>query len=287
MSVNHLRRLCLPNANGPLGHYENGLARSLGSLDGYSCGNGGSSAHRCGGIQSPLLPGVVWGDSVRDRSVHVLIWHKPGNARLAVEGISSSPNGARHRWPQADHLPRPHGQALDPLAASFVDGVGAALPPLPRWVRTGERLRLVWVGGWRRHRYLKVMHGDTDPRVRQATTGDAMHPRSRHAALLVLMVGLPFSLGACANSDALPVPIIRAAATAAPTTTDAAGGYSRDVPISTPPAAPACDPAYRGDCLPSDAFDVDCPSVDGPVVVVGSDHYGLDADHDGTGCETS
>lgn len=52
-----------------------------------------------------------------------------------------------------------------------------------------------------------------------------------------------------------------------------------------------CDPNYSG-CVPI-ASDVDCSGgrgngpeyVDGPVRVIGSDIYRLDADHDGIGCE--
>jgi hypothetical protein len=53
-----------------------------------------------------------------------------------------------------------------------------------------------------------------------------------------------------------------------------------------------CDPNYSGACVPI-ASDVDCAGgsgngpayVQGPVQVVGTDIYGLDADGDGTGCE--
>ncbi|MDX6281044.1 MAG: resuscitation-promoting factor RpfB, partial [Kribbellaceae bacterium] len=52
-----------------------------------------------------------------------------------------------------------------------------------------------------------------------------------------------------------------------------------------------CDPNYSG-CVPN-ASDVDCAGgsgngpayVEGPVEVIGSDIYRLDADHDGIGCE--
>ena len=58
-------------------------------------------------------------------------------------------------------------------------------------------------------------------------------------------------------------------------------------------AAPAnsCDPNYTP-CVPI-ASDVDCAGgkgngpayVQGPVHVIGRDIYGLDANHDGIGCE--
>jgi hypothetical protein len=69
---------------------------------------------------------------------------------------------------------------------------------------------------------------------------------------------------------------------------------------SEPKAAPAeasaaenkCDPNYEGACLDPNASDYDCEggSGDGPdyvgaVLVVGEDHFGLDADGDGIGCE--
>jgi hypothetical protein len=53
-----------------------------------------------------------------------------------------------------------------------------------------------------------------------------------------------------------------------------------------------CDPNYSGACLDPTASDYDCeggsgngPYYTGTVTVVGEDHYGLDADSDGIGCE--
>jgi hypothetical protein len=53
-----------------------------------------------------------------------------------------------------------------------------------------------------------------------------------------------------------------------------------------------CDPSYSGACLDPYAADYDCeggsgdgPSYTGAVAVVGDDHYELDADSDGYGCE--
>lgn len=75
---------------------------------------------------------------------------------------------------------------------------------------------------------------------------------------------------------------------------------TRPVVRTSPPAtaAPApqqssgCNPNYSP-CVPNDPVDVDCaggsgngPSyVSGPVQVIGTDVYGLDANHDGIGCE--
>jgi hypothetical protein len=56
--------------------------------------------------------------------------------------------------------------------------------------------------------------------------------------------------------------------------------------------ASECDPNYEGACLDPYASDYDCeggsgngPEYTGTVTVVGEDHYGLDADGDGIGCE--
>lgn len=58
------------------------------------------------------------------------------------------------------------------------------------------------------------------------------------------------------------------------------------------PASEECDPNYSG-CLNPNASDYDCeggsgngPYYTGEVTVVGVDHYGLDADGDGIGCES-
>jgi hypothetical protein len=55
-----------------------------------------------------------------------------------------------------------------------------------------------------------------------------------------------------------------------------------------------CDPSYKGACLDPSASDYDCAGgsgdgpkyVQGPIQVVGDDHFGLDRDGDGVGCET-
>lgn len=58
-------------------------------------------------------------------------------------------------------------------------------------------------------------------------------------------------------------------------------------------ATSECDPNYAGACLDPYASDYDCeggsgngPDYTGEVTVVGVDHYGLDADGDGIGCES-
>jgi hypothetical protein len=55
-----------------------------------------------------------------------------------------------------------------------------------------------------------------------------------------------------------------------------------------------CDPSYKGACLDPSASDYDCAGgsgdgpkyVQGPIQVVGDDHFDLDRDGDGVGCET-
>jgi len=55
-----------------------------------------------------------------------------------------------------------------------------------------------------------------------------------------------------------------------------------------------CDRNYSGRCLRPNVSDYDCAGgsgngpyyVRGPFRVVGTDHYRLDSDHDGTACES-
>lgn len=64
-------------------------------------------------------------------------------------------------------------------------------------------------------------------------------------------------------------------------------------PAERTPAA-SCDPSYKGACLKPDVSDYDCAGgsgdgpyyVQGPVTVVGDDHYDLDRDGDGVACES-
>lgn len=70
------------------------------------------------------------------------------------------------------------------------------------------------------------------------------------------------------------------------------GTYVAPVPSLQPVASSSCDPNYSGACVPI-ASDVDCAGgsgngpayVQGPVLVIGSDIYGLDRDGNGLGCE--
>jgi hypothetical protein len=62
---------------------------------------------------------------------------------------------------------------------------------------------------------------------------------------------------------------------------------------TAPSPSSGCDPNYEGACLDPNSPDYDCEGgsgngpdyVQGPITVVGDDHYGLDANSDGTGCE--
>lgn len=78
----------------------------------------------------------------------------------------------------------------------------------------------------------------------------------------------------------------------------AAGVLSAGAALAGPSAAVAkkrhCDPNYKGRCLRPNVSDYDCAGgsgngpyyVSGPFRVVGTDHYRLDADHDGIACES-
>jgi endonuclease YncB( thermonuclease family) len=54
--------------------------------------------------------------------------------------------------------------------------------------------------------------------------------------------------------------------------------------VQQPPAGGNCAPGYTP-CVPAYPPDVNCPDVNGPIAVTGSDPHGLDADHDGVACE--
>ena len=67
----------------------------------------------------------------------------------------------------------------------------------------------------------------------------------------------------------------------------APGLTCRPVPlVQKPPAGGggSCAPGYSP-CVPPYGPDLDCPDVDGPIRVSGSDPHGLDADGDGIACE--
>jgi hypothetical protein len=94
------------------------------------------------------------------------------------------------------------------------------------------------------------------------------------------------------TATVLPKPLPEPVATALPKT--AQPPRTRPVPQTSEAApAPQCDSNYTGACVPI-ASDVDCAGgsgngpayVRGPVRVVGNDHYKLDSDGDGIGCET-
>jgi hypothetical protein len=74
--------------------------------------------------------------------------------------------------------------------------------------------------------------------------------------------------------------------------TDAASDPSSDGSTAASAADSDCDPNYEGACLDPSASDYDCeggsgngPEYTGTVTVVGEDHFGLDADGNGVGCE--
>lgn len=93
----------------------------------------------------------------------------------------------------------------------------------------------------------------------------------------------------------LSLPILLVAALAVGATATAA---AQAVPPTHPAATIAkkrrCDRNYSGRCLRPNVSDYDCAGgsgngpyyVRGPFRVVGTDHYGLDSDHDGTACES-
>jgi hypothetical protein len=79
----------------------------------------------------------------------------------------------------------------------------------------------------------------------------------------------------------------------ASSTGPSSGGSGGSSGAGSAPTTSSCDPNYSGACLDPDASDYDCAGgsgngplyVQGPLTVVGRDHYDLDADGDGVACE--
>jgi hypothetical protein len=69
---------------------------------------------------------------------------------------------------------------------------------------------------------------------------------------------------------------------------------SAPAPKPAPSPNSSCDPSYKGACLRPNVSDYDCAGgsgdgpyyVQGPITVVGDDHYDLDRDGDGSACES-
>ena len=87
--------------------------------------------------------------------------------------------------------------------------------------------------------------------------------------------------------------LVVALAVAAPATI-AAASTNADPVASVAKKRRHCDRNYSGRCLRPNVSDYDCAGgsgngpyyVRGPVYVVGTDHYRLDSDGDGVGCES-
>jgi hypothetical protein len=93
----------------------------------------------------------------------------------------------------------------------------------------------------------------------------------------------------------LPILLVVALASGAIAATTAAAAHPGSAgPSATAAKKRSCDRNYSGRCLRPNVSDYDCAGgsgngpyyVRGPFRVVGSDHYGLDSDHDGTACES-
>jgi len=91
----------------------------------------------------------------------------------------------------------------------------------------------------------------------------------------------------------LPLLLVAALAAGAVATSAALAGVHRGPAATLAKKRRHCDPNYKGRCLRPHVSDYDCAGgggngpyyVRGPFRVVGTDHYRLDADHDGIACE--
>jgi hypothetical protein len=131
--------------------------------------------------------------------------------------------------------------------------------------------------------------------------GGAAHSTPPQSASVVTPSASPAVLAANAKADtASPSPTATPAPTPTPTATPTpTPKIATPKPVVHTVTAPKptvvaakCDPNYSGACVPI-ASDVDCAGgsgngpayVKGPVKVIGTDIYKLDADHNGWGCE--
>lgn len=124
---------------------------------------------------------------------------------------------------------------------------------------------------------------------------DRAAPAQARRTTVSAAITSPTTAGAAPTTAA---PLTTAPTTAAPTAAPTTAAPTTAVPTtaaptttSTAPSGPKCDPNYSG-CVPI-ASDVDCAGgsgngpeyVQGPIKVIGTDIYGLDADDDGIACE--
>lgn len=86
-------------------------------------------------------------------------------------------------------------------------------------------------------------------------------------------------------------PVVRFRVTSPPPAVQPAPTPAPVTPTPTPAPSQSCDPNYSG-CLDPNAYDYDCigglgdgPLYTGPVYIYGDDHFALDRDGDGIGCE--
>jgi hypothetical protein len=100
---------------------------------------------------------------------------------------------------------------------------------------------------------------------------------------------------ATAVPTAIPTAVPTAIPTAVPTAVPVVVYLVAPTPVPyVAPAAPNCHPSYVGACLTPGIGDYDClggsgngPNYVGRVEVIGFDEFGLDADGNGIGCESS
>lgn len=130
---------------------------------------------------------------------------------------------------------------------------------------------------------------DSAPTSSPAATSSPAPSSSSAPASAAAPAGLDTEAVPNGRAPVGPAAVLTTTARRAPTTAP-----SQPAPKPAPEPAPAsdCDPNYGG-CVPI-ASDVDCAGgsgngpayVRGPVRVIGDDIYGLDADDDGTGCDS-
>lgn len=188
-------------------------------------------------------------------------------------------------------LPRDHTETA-PLARPVpVPPAAAAVPASPSakraWIAIGSAAAVLLLIG-----IIASTTGNSDD-TPTANTASSQETTTAQAIAPVQVETTTVEVAPTTTTTTTTAPTTTQPAPPPPakTTTKRTTKTATPPPAEPPPPSHGCDPNYTG-CVPI-ASDVDCAGgsgngpayVKGPIMVIGKDIYGLDADHDGIACE--